>query len=273
MASGHKPGHTVAATNPAVRAAAGLLHRRRGWIWTLVVSLAGAIVAAAVAATADTAGTASFLLDLVGLVMLAVFLVAVTMVFVLTARLRRHAAGVRGPARVVHRTTRHPVLAHPHDRRRHPYAYAFGLLMLAGWIAGGVVVLPRLVDSVGYLAGAGSTATFVPGSYFQQCGGRQGCTGVVTNGVLVVDGHPSAATWPAQVPLNVPFTVRVPVWRWALGSGLINSSVTAVGSLLIGLLFEGGSALAAFIILRPRLERWRSRSHPPPTRSSTHAHH
>jgi hypothetical protein len=89
MASGQQPGNAVAAADPAVLATAGLLHHRRGWIWTLVVSLAGFIVAVAVAVNAATGGTASFLLDLVGLLMVIVFLVPLTMVFVVTARLRQ----------------------------------------------------------------------------------------------------------------------------------------------------------------------------------------
>ena len=90
-------------------------------------------------------------------------------------------------------------------------------------------MFPRLIDSVGYLAGAGGHATFVPTSYVEQCSGRAGCT-TVTNGVLKVDGHPSAATWPQQVPLNAPFTVRQPVWRWALGSSGCGSTTAGRGT-------------------------------------------
>jgi hypothetical protein len=262
MTTGRPPGDTAAAAHPAVLATAGLLHHRRGWIWTLALSLAGFIVAVAVAATVTTEGTASLLLDLAGLLMLVVFVVALVMVCVVTARLRRHAPEVRGPARAVHRTARHPVLAHPHARHRHPFGYAFVLVLLAGWLLGAVVVAPRLVDSVAYLAGAGSRATFVPGSYVQQCGYRYGCRTMVTNGVLEVNGHPSPATWPAVVPLNVPLTVRTPVWRWALGSGLMIGDGTAVGSLIVGLLFDGGLVLVAFLVLRPGLDRLRQRRQP-----------
>lgn len=223
----------------------------------MVASLTGFVVAVAAAASNGAGGTASFLLDLVGLLMVIVFVVALAMVFVDTARLRQHAPAVRGPARATHRTAHRSVLVHPHHHRPHPVVYVFGVLMVAGWIVGGVVMLPRLVDSVGYLAGAGGSATFVPGSYVQQCSSH-GCS-TVTNGVLEVHGQPSSATWPAQVPLKVPFTVREPVWRWALGSGLINGTVTAVGSLFVGLIFEGAALLAVFILLRPRLERLRDR--------------
>ncbi|MGH3157261.1 MAG: hypothetical protein ACRDNF_11885 [Streptosporangiaceae bacterium] len=273
MASRQQPGDVAPAAHPDVAATAGLLHHRRGWIWTLVVSLAGLIAAVAVAANPATAGTASFLLDLVGLLMLIVFVVALVMVFVITARLRQHAPEARGLALTLHRGARHPVLAHPHDRHHHPVGYAFGLVLLAGWMTAAVVIAPRLVDSVAYLAGAGSSATFDPGSYVQQCGYRGGCATMVTNGVLTVNGHQSPATWPSVVPLKVRFTVREPVWRWALGSGLINGTVTAIGSLIVGLIFEAGALLAAFIIVRPGLNRLRQRRRHPAAGPATLVRH
>jgi hypothetical protein len=244
-----------------VIATAGLLHHRRGWIWMLVVSVVGFIVAVAVTVDVATGGTAYVVLRLVELLMLIVFLVSLMMVIVDTARLRRHAPGVRGPARAVHRTPRHPVLAHPHHRHRHPVAYAVGWAVLAGWMLGGVVIFPRLVDSVAYLAGAGGRARFMPTSYVQSCV-RNRCA-TVTNGVLEFDGHPSAATWPDQVPLDLPFTVREPVWRWGLGSGLIDSDVGAIGTFVVSLLFDGGAVLAVYIALRPWLAMTRRLRHRP----------
>lgn len=241
-----------------------MMHHRRGWIWTLVGSLVGFIVAVVFAAKPTTAGTASFLLDLVGLLMLIVFVVALVMILVVTARLRQHAPEVRGPALAVHRGTPRPALTHPHDHRHHRVGFVFAMILLVGWLVGAVVFAPRLVDSVAYLAGAGGNATFVPSSYVTECSGRAGCS-TATDGVLNIDGHPSDAMWPAQVPLNTPFTVRVPVWRWALGSGLIDGDPSAVGTLLVGLIFEAGAALAAYIILRPGLRRLRHRDRPPAT--------
>lgn len=229
-----------------------------------MVSLAGLLAAVVVAANAAMGGTASVFLNVAGLVMLAVFVVAMVMVFVVTARLRQQAPEVHGAARAVHRGTHHPVLVHPHDRRRHPVGYVFWLVLLTGWMMGAVVVFPRLVDSAAYLAGAGGSATFVPRSYVLQCGGRRlGCSAMATDGVLEANGHSSPVTWPSQVPLNVPFTVRKPVWRWALGSGLMSGDVTAIGSFFVGLLFDGGAVLAAFLIVRPGLERLRHRRGPP----------
>jgi hypothetical protein len=228
VAPGKHPGRTGTASDPAVIAAAGLLHRRRGWIWMLVVSVAGCIVAVAVTVNAVTRGTAYVLLSLVELLMLLVFLISLTMVIVDTVRLRQHAPGVRGPARAVHRSARHPVL------------------------------LPRLVDSVAYVAGAGGHATFTPASYVEQCAPRTGCT-TVTNGVLQVDGHRSSAIWPAQVPLNLPFTVREPVWRWGLGSGLINGIGGAIGTFVVCLVFDAVAVLAVYIAAGPWLGGMRRR--------------
>lgn len=263
MAPERLPGHPgTAQGHPAVTAAAGLLHHRRGWIWTLVASVAGFIVAVAFTVNVPSGGTAYVILSVIEVVMLLVFLISLTMVIVITARLRQHAPEVRGPARDAHRSARPSILAHPHDRHRHPVAYTIGYVVLAGWIVGGVVMFPRLIDSVGYLAGAGGHATFVPTSYVQQCSGRGGCE-VVTNGVLKVDGHPSAATWPQQVPLNIPFTVRQPVWRWALGSGLINGDGSAIGTFIVCLLFDAAAVLALYIAaIRPLLRSLR-RSPPP----------
>lgn len=227
----------------------------------LVVSVVGCIVAVAVTASVVTAGTAYVLLRLIDLLMFLVFLTSLTMVIVDTARLRRHAPGVRGQAWAVHRAARHPVLAHPHDRHRHPAAYAVGWVVLVGWAVAGVVIFPRLVDSVAYLAGAGGRATFTPTSYTQECTPTRAGTGCsfMTNGVMELDGHPAAASWPAQVPLNVPFTVREPVWRWGLGSGLITGDVGAIGTFVACLLIDAGTVLAVYIALRPWLGRTRRR--------------
>jgi hypothetical protein len=256
VTTGKQPSRTGTASDPAVVATTGLLHHRRGWIWMLAVSVVGCIAAFAVSANVATGGTAYLILRLVALLMLLIFLVALTMVIVDTARLRGHPLLVREPARTAHRTARHPVLAPPHHRHRHPVEYAIGWVLLAGWIVGGVVIFPRLVDSVAYVAGAGGRATFMPTSYAQSCSARGGCA-TVTNGVLKVDGQPSAATWPNQVPLNFPFTVREPVWRWGLGSGLMNSDAGAIGTFVVCLLFDGGAVLALYIAARPWLGKAR----------------
>jgi hypothetical protein len=266
MAPGQRHGSTGTASDPAVIATAGLLHRRRGWIWMLAVSAVGSIAAVAVITLTATTGTAYVLLTLTALLMLLVFVISLTMVFVDTARLRGQAPGARGPALAAHRTARRPVLAHPHDRHRHPVSYAVGWIMLLGWLVGAAVLLPRLVDSAAYLAGAGGHATFMPTSYLQQCAPRTGCS-FLTNGMLTAGGHETSATWPDQVPLNVPFTVREPVWRWALGSGLINGTGTAIGSLFVCLIFDAVAVLAVYIAIKPWLGRTRRRRRrPPPSR-------
>jgi hypothetical protein len=266
---GTKPRPRPAAkADPAVATTARLLHHRRGWIWLLAASAVGFGAALAASFTLAAGGTAYVIVSVVEVVMLIVFVVAGTFIIVDTSRLRRHPAQVRGPAQAAHRSAGHQVLAHPHSRHHHPFAYAVGWIVLAGWVAGGVVMFPRLIDSVAYIAGAGGHATFNPTSYVQQYSGRAGHT-VVTNGVLEIDGRSSAATWPLQVPLNAPFTVREPVWRWGLGSGLIDGDGSAVGSFFVCLLFDGAAVLALYIVLKPVVKRVRTG---PPARPARRGH-
>jgi hypothetical protein len=66
------------------------------------------------------------------------------------------------------------------------------------------------------------------------------------------------------VPLDIPFTVREPVWRSALGSGLINNTGTAIGSFVVCLLFDAGAVLAVYIAVKPWLGWTRRRRYKPP---------
>jgi hypothetical protein len=267
MASGKQTGHTgTAKGHPAVTAATGLLHHRRGWTWTLVASAAGFIVVLAVTLIVAVRGTASVILSVIEVLMLLVFLISLAMVIVYTSRLRQHAPSVREPAGTAHRAARGSLLSHPHNLRRHPVEFAVVRLVLLGWVVGGVVLFPRLIDSAAYVAGAGGHATFMPTTYVEQCAARTGCE-TITNGNLELGGHVTAATWPAQVPLDSPFSVREPVWRWALGSGLINGIGSAIGTFVVCLLFDASAILALYIAVRPALP-WvrRGRHKPPPAR-------
>src|SRR5262245_48428126 len=85
-----------------------------------------------------------------------------------------------------------------------------------------VLVLPLLVNSVAFLAGAEGSDTFNPVSHGQQC--HKGSCHTVTRGYLSGGGQ---VTWPRDVPLGVPFTVRVPVWGWGLGHDPIPGTGTA----------------------------------------------
>jgi hypothetical protein len=84
----------------------------------------------------------------------------------------------------------------------------FSWLVMAILLGLGVVALPALVDGVAYLAGAESTATFVPTSFGQMCG-RGGCS-TITNGYIGTGSNAAPATWPGQVPIGVPFTCGSP---------------------------------------------------------------
>ena len=214
-----------------------------------MASAVGFVVAAAATVTVTARGAAYVVVSVIALVMLVVLAVSVVFVIADTTRLRRHAPEVRGPARAAHRAARHDVLAHPHHHHRHPVAYGVGLAMLAGWVVGGVVLFPRLVDSAAYLAGAGTHATFTPTSYVTQCTPRTHCV-TISDGVLKAGGHTSAATWPVQMPIDVPFPVREPVWRWALGSGLTDGDGSAIGAFFVSLLFDGAAVLAVYIAIK-----------------------
>jgi hypothetical protein len=137
-------------------------------------------------------------------------------------------------------------------------AVAAGLpVLLVGWIVAGVVVLPRTVDAAAYLVGAGGRASFIPASQSVRCG-RFGCQ-TVTNGLLEVSGHASAATWPGQVPLHAPFTVREPAWNWGAGSELMTDTGNAIVNLVIGVLIDGVGLLVLGIASYACLAWWRPR--------------
>jgi hypothetical protein len=112
--------------------------------------------------------------------------------------------------------------------------FIFGIVIV-------VLVLPLLVNAIAYLAGAEGSDTFNPASYSQQC--HKGSCHTVTQGYL--SGSGEQVTWPHDVPLGVPFSVRVPVWGWGLGHDPIPGTGTAVGFLFMGLIGCG----LAFLIL------------------------
>jgi hypothetical protein len=96
-----------------------------------------------------------------------------------------------------------------------------------------VVILPDQVNAVAYLAGAGKTVTFVPQSRALVCS-RFGCD-TWTDGVLQTN-PPVTATWPNQVPLGQPFSVRQPWWNGWGHRDLMNGGASggAIASCLFG---------------------------------------
>jgi hypothetical protein len=114
-----------------------------------------------------------------------------------------------------------------------------------------VLVLPLLVNAIAFLAGAEGSATFNPVSHSEQCH-KESCH-TVTQGYL--SGSGEQVTWPRDVPLGLPFTVRVPVWGWGLGHDPIPGSGTAIGLLIVGVIGCG----LAFLFLRASVKNARRR--------------
>jgi hypothetical protein len=246
---------------PEVAATVRLLHRRRGWIWTAVGSAVAWLVTLGLLGSLDpnASGAAVAVPAIFVLLLTAVFVVALVASIVETVRLHRFSPDVRSQAggRVAH----HPVRAYAHRYPpRHRFTWVFAWVFMVILVGIGVAVLPGFVDGVAYLSGAESNATFVPVSYGQQCS-RSGCS-TVTNGYLEsasaafsgsVGGAPggsvgggTSVTWPGQVPLGQPFTVRAPLMNWGFGSTLIDGDGTAIGYIFAGVLLDGAAALVAF---------------------------
>ena len=266
-------------TSPKVAATVRLLHRRRGWIWTAVGSAVAWLVTLGLLGSLDpnASGAAIAVPAIFVLLLTAVFVVALVASIVDTVRLHRISPHLRRQAsgRVAH----YPVRAHAYRYPpRHRFSWVFAWVFMVILVGIGVAVLPGFVDGVGYLSGAESNATFVPVSYGQQCS-RSGCS-TVTNGYLesgsaafsgsgsgagsgsgsgpgsgggAVGGAPggsvgggTSVTWPGQVPLGQPFTVRAPLMNWGFGSTLIDGDGTAIGYLFAGVLLDGGAVLVLF---------------------------
>ena len=104
-----------------------------------------------------------------------------------------------------------------------------------------VAVLPLLVNSVAFLAGAEDSATFHPVSYGQEC--NKGDCHPITHGYLSGSGEP--VTWHQYEPLAIPFTVRVPVWGRGFGRDPITGTSQGIGLLLAAM---AGCPLAFFLI-------------------------
>jgi hypothetical protein len=236
------PEPAVADSDPEVAATVRLLHRRRGWVWTTVISVVAWVTACgllgSLAPNASGAGLAVAAIFI--LLLTAVAVVALVASVIDTVRLRRRDAGVRVQAR--HRTAHYPVRAHAYSYPpRHRFTWVFSWVMMAILLCIGVASLPGLVDGVAYLAGAESSSTFLPLSYGQVCG-RGGCS-TVTYGALA---NGASVTWPDQVPLDQPFAVREPLWNWGFGAQMIDGDGTAIGTIVAGLLFN---LFAVFILV------------------------
>jgi hypothetical protein len=247
-------------SDPEVAAAVRLLHRRRGWMWATVIGVVAFVVACGLLGSlAPNASGAGLGVASVFILLLAVVAVVGLVASVVdTVRLHRLDHGVR--TRATARTVHYPVSAHAYRYPpRHRWTWVFGWLVMVILLGLGVATLPALVDGVGYLAGAENTATFLPTSYGQDCG-RSGCS-TVTNGYLgtAVGGAP--ATWPAQVPLGLSFTVREPAWNWGFGSQLIDGDGTAIAYIVVGVLIDGFCGFILFALYKVVRQWLRRRQH------------
>ena len=237
-----------------------LLHRRRGWLWTLVGSAVAWVVTLGLLGSLDpnASGAAVAVPAIFVLLLTVVFVVALVACVVDTVRLHRLDPQVR--SRAEGHVAHHPVRAHAYRYPpRHRFSWVFCWVFMVILVGVGVAVLPGFVNGVAYLAGAEDSATFVPVSYGQQCG-RSGCW-TITNGYLesggaaagAVGGAPAGSfaggasvTWPTQVPLGQPFTVRAPLMDWGFGSQLIDGDGAAIGYIIAGVFLDGAAVLVLF---------------------------
>jgi hypothetical protein len=255
-------GHPGPGTPAEVAIVVHVLHRRRGWAWTLCGSLITfiAFVAIGVNFWPNATGAVGAISGIIVIALLFLALIALITVITDTVWLRRRAELVRtiDPGQVAH----HPVAAHPFRTPvRHRGSHIFVWVFLALWIGLSVAFLPDQVNAIAYVAGAGSSVTFQPQSYQQVCG-RGGCHDE-TNGALETN-PPVNATWPDQVPLDLPFRVRQPVWDGWGSPDLMNG--TAAGGDIFGALFFDIPALiiiySVFLMARHRLRRRRDAGMP-----------
>jgi hypothetical protein len=212
-----------------------LLHRRRGWAWTGIVSLIATLLYLISLVSAAATITVVILF-----VLLALTIVSLGIALVDTVRLRRFPADALSAAREA--AAHHPVHQHHYQVPPH-HAWSWGL----GWLSIGfmffvaLIFLPNQVNGVAYLVGAEHTTTFTATDNRQVCS-RGGCT-TETDGVLS-DG--TNVTWPNDVAVGQSFSVREPAWPFFTGRNLIDSTGTAVGDLVIGLVFEFIAGLVGF---------------------------
>lgn len=240
----------------SIAATVHLLHRRRGWAWTLGSSLIALVAYVAVGISVvprPSPGMRQVNLA-VAIGLLALAAAALIMVITDTVKLRRREPAVL--ARAMGRTSHHPVVAHPFRtpvRHRVSHAFMWVVLIIVFPVLA-VATLPDQVNAFGYVLGAGATVTFLPQSYGQACG-RFGCH-TVTDGVLETN-PPVRATWSGAAVLGRPFGVRRPVWDgW--GSPTLRNGPQSAGMIAGGLCLDLGAfgmIVGIFAEAQRRLDR------------------
>ena len=187
--------------------------------------------------------------------LIALALIGLVVVIVDTVRLHRHEPAVRTSARAG--TSHHPLYAHAYRYPpRHQGSWLFGLFMLFFLALPAILYLPKQVNGVAYVAGAGHQDKFVAVSYHQICG-RRGCS-TVTDGYLQKSGADVA--WSGQVPLGQSVSVRDQAWDWGSGRTLISGTGDAIGVIILGLFFDflaGLMVVALVMIVRYEIPQQR----------------
>jgi hypothetical protein len=251
--------------HPGVSSAVRLLHRRRGWAWTLGASVIAvvALVISGVNFWPRAAGTVSAISGIIVMLLLLLALIALIVVIVDTVQLHRRHSSVRNDA--IRRASHHPVATHPFRTPvRHQGSHVAVWIAIALFGSLTFAFLPDQVNSIAYLAGAGHSVTFMPQSYQQACGGHRGigsgCS-VVTAGTLLTN-PPVSVIWPSDVPLGQSFSVRQPVWNGWGAPVLMDGS--QAGGLIFGVFFFDIPTLLVLCLLARMAWRSLQRRRPAP---------
>jgi hypothetical protein len=252
----HHGGHTPAGDGH-VDATERLLHRRRGWSWIAALSLIGFVGYAIIGAHffPNASGAVGDISAAIVVALLVLIIVGLIVAIVDTVKLHRADGSVRAQARS--RTVHHPLVAHAYRYPpKHRVSGVFGKVLLVFWFVLTISFLPNQVNAVAFLAGAGSNTTFFPSSYSQDCG-RSGCT-TVTDGTIASGARTVDATFPYQIPLDQPVTVRAPVWPGWGTVTLVGDTGNAVISIIVGLFFDIIAVVAVYSFVE-MIRHWLAR--------------
>ncbi len=229
-----------------------LLHRRRGWGWTAAGGFLAFLLASAVYSNRYSAtGSGPVAIPVIMMVLAALTIIGLVVVIVDTVLLRRRSAVLRWQA--ISFEDQHSRRAHAYRYPpRHGFSFLGAWVMLACVLGLGVLFLPGVVNGISYLSG-GNSVTFVPQSWQTTCSYYPSSGNVCstsTDGILETGGAGMSATWPEQVPLNHPFLVREPLWKWGLGAALINNDRIAIVAICVSLLFIGASVVVVIFFVK-----------------------
>ena len=229
-----------------------LLYRRRGWAWTAAGGFLAFLLASAVYSNRYSAtGSGPVAILVIMMVLAALTIIGVVVVIVDSVLLRRRSAVLRWQA---------VSFEDQHSRRAHAYRYPpqHGFSFLGAWVmlacvlGLGVLFLPGVVNGISYLSG-GNSVMFVPQSWQTTCSYYPSSGNVCstsTDGILQTGGAGMSATWPEQVPLNHPFLVREPLWKWGLGAALVSNGRIAIVAICVSLLFIGASVVVVIFFVK-----------------------